>query len=93
MIETEKVPAEESKICLKALAEGDWKLDPNDATSFNGYRVFNQIGLTDKDGWKYPLVKPGEDFIDKTKEAFVAWLAGPGKNYQLSKFVIKKSQK
>ncbi len=86
----EKVPAEESKLVLKALAEGNWKPDPNDATAPNAYMAFNQLGLTDKDGWKFPMVKPGEDFGDKTKEAFGAWLAGPGKDYQLRKFVAKK---
>jgi len=52
--------------------------------------AFSVLGLNDKDGWKYPMVKPGEDFIDKTKEAFTAWLAGPGKDYQVSKLVPKK---
>jgi hypothetical protein len=89
-IESEKVSAEESKLVLKALAEANWKPDPNDPNAPNAYQAFSQLGLNDKDGWKYPMVKPGEDFIDKTKEAFVAWLSGPGKDYQLSRFVVKK---
>jgi hypothetical protein len=89
-VENEKVPAEESKLVLKALAEANWKPNPNDANAPNAYQAFSQLGLNDKDGWKYPMVKPGEDFIDKTKQAFVAWLAGPGKDYQLSRFVLKK---
>jgi len=35
-------------------------------------------------------VKPDEDFIDKTKEAFTAWVAGAGKDYQINKLVVKK---
>jgi hypothetical protein len=91
-VENVKVPADESKLLLKALAEAKWKPDPNsDGTAPNGYAAFAQLGLiNDKDGWKYPMVKPGEDFIDKTKEAFVAWLAGPGKDYQISKLAPKK---
>ena len=91
-IENVKVPADESKLLLKVLAEAKWKPDPNsDGTAPNGYAAFTQLGLiNDKDGWKYPMVKPGEDFIDKTKETFVAWLAGPGKDYQINKIVPKK---
>jgi hypothetical protein len=89
-VENEKVSVEESQLVLKALAEGNWKPDPKAPTAPNAYQAFSQIGITDKDGWKYPMVKPGEDFIDKTKDAFVVWLAGPGKNYQLNRFVLKK---
>jgi hypothetical protein len=89
-VENEKVPADESKLVLKALADANWKPNPNDANAPNVYQAFSQIGLNDKDGWKYPMVKPGEDFIDKTKEAFVAWLSGAGKDYQLNRFVVKK---
>lgn len=89
-VENEKVSADESKLLLKALAEANWKGDPNDPNAPNAYQAFSQLGLNDKDGWKFPMVKPGEDFIDKTKEAFTAWLAGAGKDYQISRFVVKK---
>jgi hypothetical protein len=87
---TEKVPAEESKLVLKALAEGNWKPDPNKPEAPNAYQAFSQLGLNAKDGWKFPMVKPGEDVIDKMKEAFAAWVAGPGKDYQINKWVPKK---
>lgn len=86
---TTKVPADESRTILKALAEGEWKPDPNDATGFGPFQAFGQLGLTDKDGWKPPVLKAGDNYIDKTKEAFVAWLDGPGKEYQIAKFVRK----
>lgn len=85
-----KIGADESKLVLKAIAEGDWKNDGTDPNAPNAYQAFSMIGLNDKDGWKYPMVKPGEDFIVKTKEAYVAWLAGAGKDYQISKWVPKK---
>ena len=85
-----KISADESKLVLKAIAEGNWKGDPNDGNAPNSYQAFSMIGLNEKDGWKYPVVKPGEDFIEKTKEAYVAWLAGAGKDYQISKWVAKK---
>jgi hypothetical protein len=89
-VEQVKVSAEESRLVLKALTEGDWKPDPNDANALNGYQVFSQLGLTEKDGWKFPALKPNDDVFVKTREAFAAWLAGPGKDYQISKFVPKK---
>ncbi len=88
-VENVKISADESKLILKAIAEGNWKSDPNDPNAPNPYQTFSQLGLNDKDGWKFPMVKPGEDFIAKTKEAFVAWLAGTGKDYQISKLVVK----
>lgn len=89
-VKTEKVSADESKLLLKALSEASWKPDPNDATAPNAYQAFSQLGLNEKDGWKFPMVKPGEDFIEKTKEAFTAWLAEAGKDYQVNKLVGKK---
>lgn len=87
-VDTVKVPAEESKLILKALAEGDWKkYDPD---TINGMQAFYQLGLTDMDGWKQPQPKPGTDFAETMKEAFVKWLAGAGKDYQIGKLVPKK---
>lgn len=88
--ETAKVAADESKLVLKALAEANWKGDPNNPEAPNAYQAFSLLGLNDKDGWKYPMVKPGEDFIEKTKEAFATWLTGAGKDYQINKWVPKK---
>ena len=85
-----KVPADESKLVLKALAEGSWKADPADPQAPAAYQAFGQLGLTDADGWKPPVVKPGEDYTEKTREAFAAWVADAGKDYQINKLVVKK---
>lgn len=90
---TARVPADESALVLKALAAADWKGDPNGRPDLNAFQSFSLLGLTEKDGWKPPVVKPGEDFIGKTKEAFVTWLDGPGKGYQINKLVVKKTGK
>ena len=87
---TEKVPANESALILKVMAAASWKPDPKNPESPNAYLAFSQLGLTPQDGWKYPMVKPGEDYVEKTREAYVAWLAGPGKDYQIKKFATKK---
>src|SRR5262249_14509632 len=86
--ETVKVPADESKLILKALAEGDWKKYEPD--TINGMQAFYQLGLTDKDGWKQPQPKPGADFQDSMKEKVVKWLERPGKEYQMRKIVPRK---
>jgi hypothetical protein len=88
-VETVKVSAEESRLVLAALAEGTWKPDPADAHALSGYEAFGQLWLTEKDGWKPPAVKPGEDAVETRREAFAKWLAGPGKGYQIDRFVRK----
>ncbi len=84
-----KIGADESRLILKGLAEASWKPEPNGGTS-EEYMAFGQLGLTNKDGWKYPMVKPGEDFVAKTHEAFAKWVEGPGKDYRINKWVPKK---
>jgi hypothetical protein len=84
-----KLDADESRLILKGLAGANWKADPANGNS-DAYAAFSQLGLTDKDGWKYPMVKPGEDFQEKTKQAFAKWLEGPGKDYRINKWVPRK---
>jgi hypothetical protein len=96
--EVDQVPvgADESKLILKALAEADWKAVQKAPGATGPMQGFYQLGLTDKDGWKppaFPPVQPGQpqpDFIGIQKDAFVKWLAGPGKDYQVKKVVPKK---
>jgi hypothetical protein len=93
--ETEPVAIglEESKLILKALAEGEWKAR-FDAP--NAYFAFNQLGLTLKDGWVAPVIvnppagQPRPDYAAIYKDAFTKWLDGPGKDYQIKKLVPKK---
>lgn len=92
------IGAEESKLILKALAEADWsnQVRPGAAPAASPINAFYQLGLTDKDGWKQPVFprpQPGQprvDFNALTKDAFVKWLDGPGKDYQIKKNVPKK---
>ncbi|AWM39221.1 hypothetical protein GobsT_24860 [Gemmata obscuriglobus] len=89
--ETEQVPlsAEESGPILRALGEGVWAPTPA-SQSLNGYGAFSMLGLTEKDGWTAPAVAPGADFFATSRQAFVKWLAGPGKDYRIKKLVPKK---
>jgi len=88
---TEKVPAEESKLILQALTEGDWKKAEPDGV--NGAQAFYQLGLNDKDGWKPPQPRPNVDYADDIKAAFAKWLDGPGKDYRIGRIVPKKPGK
>jgi hypothetical protein len=94
------IPAEESKLILKAIADADWKganAGPvgGPRLALTAQQAFFQLGLSDKDGWKqpeFPRPVPGAppvDYAALQKEAFVKWLAGPGKDYVVKKVVAK----
>jgi hypothetical protein len=100
-VEQVAIPAEESKLILKALAEANWSNEmaprPGPIGGFpNAVQAFYSLGLTEQDGWKQPVFprpQPGQppvDFNRLVKEAFVKWLDGPGKDYQIKRIVPKK---
>ena len=82
------IPADESKQLLAALTEGDWS--QFDRTGPNGMQAFSSLGLTDKDGWKFPMIPANADANKVMQAAFAKWLDGPGKDYQIKKIVPKK---
>jgi hypothetical protein len=90
------INAEESKLVLKAIAEGEWKAVRANPSAPNAYQAFSMLGLTEADGYKQPMFprpQPGQppvDFAAMQKEAFVKWLDGPGKDYRIKKLVAKK---
>jgi hypothetical protein len=82
------VPAEESRLILSGLAAGDWtKFTPDGP---NGPQTFYTLGLTEADGWKLPVVPPGQNPNQVIQDAFVQWLAGPGKDYRVKRNVPKR---
>jgi hypothetical protein len=96
------VNADESKLILKGLAEGEWSNNfrgPNTATGLSAMQAFYSLGLTVKDGWVQPQIAPQPpgappiDFGAVMKDAYVKWLDGPGKNYVIKKVVPKKADK
>ena len=87
------IGAEESKALLKALAEGDWAAEINEpgrVAAPNGMQALYTLGLTDKDGWAFPKIPPNENPSKLMQAAFVQWLDGPGKDYQVKKITAKK---
>jgi hypothetical protein len=93
--ETEQVAigADESKLLLKALAEGEWK-GVRFGGQPNAFTAFSQLGLTEKDGWIQPVIaavpgQPAPDYATVMKDAYTKWRAGAGKDYQIKKVVPK----
>lgn len=81
-------PAEEGKLLLAALAEGDWSAERRyDET--NPYGVVLGMGL-EKDGFKLPGNTNGEEVGAATKKAFVKWLADAGDKAVVRQIVAKK---
>jgi hypothetical protein len=82
------IPADESRLILKALLERDWvKIEANAPSPT---QLFFTLGLTDKDGWMMPKPQPGMVFNAVLKDEFARWLDGPGKDYQIKRLVPKK---
>jgi hypothetical protein len=82
------IAADESRLLLKALAEGDWSSVDRNAP--NGLQAFSSLALNDKDGWMPPKIQSGENYNKVVQVAFLKWLDGPGKDYQIKKIVPKK---
>ena len=60
-LKREAIPAEESRLILKALHDADWTKQDQEY-SMLPLAVFQRLGLQAKDGFKHPAAKPGQDF-------------------------------
>lgn len=92
-VEEVPVPAAESQLLLKGLAEGDWGKFRRDEP--NPLQAFFSLGISEADGFVPPKLEPAApgkpvDVGGLNKKAFEKWLAGPGKDYQVKKVVPKK---
>ncbi|HEY1186060.1 MAG TPA: hypothetical protein VGE74_00325 [Gemmata sp.] len=88
-VEPVPIGADESRLILRGIAEGDWSPTRSGAAPA-AVQALYALGLTAKDGWKVPIVKPGEDVFGKTQEAFARWLEGPGREYRVKRFAPKQ---
>jgi len=95
--EVEQVPlgADESKVLLKNLTEGNWSsMNLRFDAPPTPLQAFQMLGLTDKDGWVAPVIvntpgAPPADYGLVHRDAYMKWLEGPGKNYVIKKMVPK----
>jgi hypothetical protein len=96
-VEQAAIPVEESRTLLKALTEVSWSnvIRPGMPVMPNPTQAFYALGLTAKDGWVPPAIVPSPpgsppvDFNEVQRQAFMQWLDGPGKGYQIKKVVAK----
>lgn len=79
---TEPVPADESKLILKALLEGSWD-QAGRSNGPNSWELFMQIGVSDKDGWKFPPKANLEELQNAAKD----WLKKHAESYQIQRFI------
>jgi hypothetical protein len=91
---TEDVPAEQSKLILKTLADADWTPpgQPGGPVVRPGFQltpqaVFFRLGLTEKDGWKQP-----QDF-NKLPDEAKKWLKENAETYKMQRFVAETKEK
>lgn len=87
---TEKAdrPADESKLLLGTLAEGDWTTTGLPDAG-NPYAVILGLGLEDA-GFKMVGDLGGKDPAAENQAAFKEWLAGKGKSARVKQIVAKK---
>ncbi len=85
----ESINADESKLILNALADGDW-MKGNDQNDLSPQWGFGRLGLTDKDGWNAagPFNTP-----NAYEEAAKTWLKGHAESYRVQRFVSDKKDK
>jgi hypothetical protein len=87
-VELVPIDAEENVAILKAIAEGDWTVAVSGHMTL--WSSYQYLGLTDKDGWKHPTIKPGENHNLVMQKTFQEWLAGPGAKFRFHRYVGKK---
>jgi hypothetical protein len=80
-VKKEKVPVEESKLILTALAEADWTTRSPRWFMMNPQTMFARLGLTNKDGWV-----PPKDFRKFPEEA-KKWLKDNAEKYRFERMV------
>jgi hypothetical protein len=88
-VESVPIAAEESRLILRALAEGDWTTDPT-GVRLSGFIGIYRLGLSEADGWQAPGGKQMEEYTETMRKAYITWLAGPGKDYAIKKVVPKE---
>lgn len=79
---TEPIDAQESKLILKAILEGNWN-QPRQFGKVGPYELFSQLGLSAKDGWAPKGAKSLQDFQRLAQE----WLRTNWETYRIQRYV------
>jgi hypothetical protein len=88
-MKSEKITAEESKLILQAIAGGDWTAGRFNAAVPNPYELFNQLGITQNDGYNPVNVRTQQDIA----AAMQKWLDENNGKYVVSKLVVDTNAK
>lgn len=85
----EPVPAEESKLILKALGEMRWGEQPFDVNgTFSLQSAFSQLGIGANDGWQQPPQKENEDFNAVMSDALSKWFNANADKYRVQRLAF-----
>jgi hypothetical protein len=93
---TEAVNADISKLILTALAESDWTNAATPIPRTTPQNLFMQLGVTDKDGWKPPMIEvQGRTQIDYKNQpaAMQQWCKDNADKYKIQRYVYEKTEK
>jgi hypothetical protein len=85
----EPIDAEESKLILKALGQGDWNINRASPNTPSAFEMFNQLGLSQKDGYNPVNVRNQQDIV----KAMQTWLTANTDKYRIQKFVVDPNAK
>jgi hypothetical protein len=86
---TEDIDAAQSKAILETLAGADFNKQYPELQGWNAITAFYRLGLTDKDGWKFPQNATQEQIIEAAKK----WLKDNAGSYRIQKVVPEKTDK
>ncbi len=85
----EPIDADESKLILKALGEGDWTPGRFNARIPNPYELFNQLGINQNHGYNPVNVRTQQDIAT----AMQKWLDENNGKFRISKLVVDANAK
>ena len=82
------IPAEESELILKTLAEMKWGEMPFDENgTYSLHTAFQSLQIAPKDGWQQPAQKENEDYNQIMNTAASKWLKDNAGKYRIQKLV------
>ena len=85
----EPIDAAESKLILKALADGDFKQTGFNGSIPNPVELFNQLGVTVNDGYNPSAFRTQQDFATGVQK----WLDENNGKYRIQKWVVDPNAK
>jgi len=88
-VKTEPIDATESKMILQALQGGDWTVGRFNAAVPNAFELFNQLGVTPKDGYQPTNIRNQQDIAT----AMQKWLDENNGKYVIHRLVVDPNAK